>query len=121
MRLIASAPGDRQVIERYGPAGFRISGQDYAGSVVVRPERTVAWPVTDLTAATDADLDALIAAAAGVQVLLLGCGRRALPVPAALRGRGIPIEPMDTGAACRTYSVLLAENRLVAAALIALG
>jgi uncharacterized protein len=45
------------------------------------------------------------------------------PVPpalrAALRGAGIAVEPMDTGAACRTFNVLLAEGRRVAAALIA--
>lgn len=121
MRLIPVAPVNRQVIERYGPGGFRISGADYAGSVIVRPERTVAWPVTDLAEASAEAIAALLEAAAGVQVLLLGCGQRALPVPAALRGRGIAIEPMDTGAACRTYSVLMAENRLVAAALIVAG
>ena len=58
-----------------------------------------------------------------VQVLLLGCGPKLqMPPPdlrSALREKGIGIEPMDTGAACRTYNVLLAEGRAVAAALIA--
>ena len=47
-----------------------------------------------------------------------------LPVPAALRahfrGLGVMVDAMDTGAACRTYNVLMAEERRVAAALIAL-
>jgi uncharacterized protein len=58
----------------------------------------------------------------GVQILLLGLGRSASAVPAALRtalrAAGIALEAMDTGAACRTYNVLVAEDRRVAAALI---
>ena len=55
-------------------------------------------------------------------VLLLGCGPRAVLPPRALRdalrAKGLVVEPMDTGAACRTYNVLMAEDRRVAAALI---
>jgi uncharacterized protein len=54
--------------------------------------------------------------------LLLGTGRRLQPPPAGLRAAlkqaGIALEPMDSGAACRTYNVLMAEGRLVAAALL---
>jgi uncharacterized protein len=57
-----------------------------------------------------------------VNLLLIGCGPRMAMIPAALRAslraKGVVIEPMDTGAACRTYNVLMAEGRLVAAALI---
>jgi len=57
-----------------------------------------------------------------VDVLLLGLGARVRPIPpevrSALKQAGIVIEAMDTGAACRTYSVLLAEDRRVAAALL---
>ena len=66
----------------------------------------------------------IVAAAPAVELLILGLGPRFLPVPAALRqalkDQGIALEAMDTGAACRTYNVLLAEDRRVAAALIAL-
>jgi uncharacterized protein len=58
-----------------------------------------------------------------VEVLLLGCGLRLIqPGPAfraELKALGVVVEPMDTGAACRTYNVLLSEDRRVAAALIA--
>jgi len=57
-----------------------------------------------------------------VEILLLGLGRSTSAVPAALRTAlrtaGIALEAMDTGAACRTYNVLVAEDRRVAAALI---
>jgi uncharacterized protein len=58
-----------------------------------------------------------------IEVLLVGTGREMLPLEpglaAALRERGIVAEAMSTGAAVRTFSVLLAENRAVAAALVA--
>ena len=58
----------------------------------------------------------------GVEILLLGLGRSMSAGPpalrTALRAAGIALEPMDTGAACRTYNVLVAEDRRVAAALI---
>jgi uncharacterized protein len=58
----------------------------------------------------------------GLELVLIGLGKRGAPVAtalrAALKAHGIGVEAMDTGAACRTYSVLLAEDRLVAAALL---
>jgi uncharacterized protein len=67
----------------------------------------------------------LHAVAQDIEILLLGCGERMGLVPqslrAPLRADGIVIEPMDTGAAARTFNLLLSEDRKVAAALIALG
>jgi uncharacterized protein len=114
------APG-RQLIERYGAAGFRVSGVVYAGPVLVFPDRTLAW---DVAAAAAVDLDSLapVVAHGGVEILLFGVGRRIGPVAAALRlglrRSGIALEPMDTGAACRTYNLLLGEDRRIAAALL---
>jgi uncharacterized protein len=114
-------PAGRQVVETYGAAGFRISGVSFAGSVLVFPDRTELWPVLSLADASLDDFDA-VAAHGDVSILLLGCGKRMGSVPLALReglrARGVVVEPMDTGAACRTYNVLLSEERRVAAALI---
>ena len=114
-------PVGRQYIEGYGGGRFRISGVVHDGAVLVLRERTMAWPVADLASVT-ADSLAPVIEAGDVTVLLLGCGRRMGLVPAAVRERmraaGIVIEPMDTGGACRTYNVLLAEDRQVAAALL---
>ena len=114
---------DRQVIESYGANGFRVSGTFYDGAILVLPQLTQALPaaaLADISAATLAPV-----AAAGIQILLLGCGRHMLPVPPALRqelrAHGVVIDAMDTGAACRTYNVLLAEDRRVAAALLPPG
>jgi uncharacterized protein len=114
-------PAGRQIVESYGPAGFRVSGASFSGSILVFPDRTELWPVGSLAEAALERFDA-VAQHGDVSILLLGCGRRMTPVPMAvregLRARGIVVEPMDTGAACRTYNVLLAEERRVAAALI---
>lgn len=121
-------PGGRQIVESYGGGGFRVSGQRYQGSILVLPERTVAWPVkifTEITLDSLAPLFAVAPAAGELrpELLLLGCGPRLLLLPGelrrALRTQGLVCEAMDTGAACRTYNVLLAEGRAVAAALVA--
>ena len=118
-------PAGRQIIESYGEGRFRVGGTLHAGSILVFAERTEAWPVSDFSQLTPASLEPLRAAGAAglVDVVLLGCGPRMGLVPEALRGplraAGIVLEPMDTGAACRTYNVLAAEGRRVAAALIA--
>jgi uncharacterized protein len=110
-------PG-KQIIERYGPSGFRVSGTVYLGPVLVFPDRTVPWEVA---AMTDEGL-APVVEHGGVELLLIGLGRHMAPVAATLRAslkaRGIALEAMETGAACRTYNVLLAEDRHVAAALL---
>jgi uncharacterized protein len=81
------------------------------------------WPVAELAAATPASLDGLFAADTDIELLLLGCGLGGAMPPAglqaALAARRVRIEAMSTGAACRTFNVLTAEKRPVAAALLA--
>jgi uncharacterized protein len=121
MDLTPVAGAGRQIIERYAASGFRVSGVIYHGSVLVFPDLTVAW---DAVSASDVTWETLapVIEHGGVEILLLGLGRstRAVPAPlrTALRTAGIALEAMDTGAACRTYNVLVAEDRRVAAALI---
>jgi uncharacterized protein len=107
-----------QLVERYGPAGFRVGGTIYKTPILIFPERTIEWPDGALD---EAGLAAIVDDGA-VELLLLGLGRRIAPVPAALRqalkAHGIAVEPMDTGAACRTFNVVVAEDRRVAAALL---
>lgn len=125
MDLTPLIPQGRQIIEAYGGGGFRISGRRVEGSVIVFPDRVFAWKAA---AAGDMDADNLEqVAAAGrtgtVDLLLIGTGERMTQIDRALRqdlrSNGIVVEAMDTGAACRTYNVLMAEGRRVAAALIA--
>jgi len=123
MEVAAIRPGDRPIIEGYGGGGFRVSGERIEGSVLVLPDRTEPWPVTTMDGLGPEILSPVTAADPPIEILLLGCGERMTLVPAALKAHlreiGIAVEPMDTGAACRTYNVLLSEHRRVAAALIA--
>lgn len=119
MQLTPVLPVGRQLIERYGAHGFRISGVIWPGPVLVFPDETLRW--ANAPEPTAEDLRPVIDHG-GVQILLLGLGRRMPAVRrelrASLREHGITLEPMDTGAACRTYNVLVAEERRVAAALL---
>lgn len=116
-------PPGRQVVEAYGGGGFRVGGIAYRGSILVFPERTLAWSVGDIAEMTLESLEATLTGYDGLEVLLVGCGTKLVFIsPAwrkAVRAAGPVLEAMDTGAACRTYNVLLAEERRVAAALIA--
>ncbi len=117
-------PADRQVIDSYGARGFHVSGAAYDGAILVFPDATQNWPVAGLDEVSAESLQPVVAHG-GIDILLLGCGRRMQPVPPRLRQElracGIVIDAMDTGAACRTYNILLAEERRVAAALLPAG
>ena len=122
MDISPLVPEGRHVIESYGDDGFRINGERYEGPVIVWPEGVVPWAVSDITVAAIETLDAVFSAEPRIEILLIGSGATFQLAPAALRralsDRSIAIESMDTGAACRTYNVLMAEDRRVAAALI---
>ena len=117
-------PEDRQVIDSYGPGRFRIATVIFESSVLVFPERTIAWPVSAMGEVTSASLAPVIHANPSVEVMLIGCGPRMQLLQSEMRSEfrdaGIGVDTMDTGAACRTYNALLAEGRQVAAALILL-
>jgi uncharacterized protein len=121
MDLTLNAPPGRQLVERYGPSGFRVSGVIWRCPVLVFPDLTLRWAVAD-AAAVGWDSLLPVVEHGGVQILLLGLGKAvgsvATGLREALREAGIALEPMDSGAACRTYNLLLAEDRRVAAALI---
>jgi len=113
----------RPPVESYGEGGFVIGGGFRRGSLLFLADRLEDWPVAHVSDATPDSLAAVIAGARAYDFLLLGCGGSiaAPPAPlrAACRDAGLGLEFMDTGAACRTYNVLLAEQRRFAAALIA--
>lgn len=124
MDVTPLVPRGRQVINSYGAGGFMISGERHDGSVLVFPEEIVAFEPMAWSDMTLAHMQAITEMVPRVELLLMGCGPSIQPLPAelraALRESGIGIDLMDTGAACRTYNILMAEDRRVAAALIAL-
>ena len=115
-------PQGRKLIQAYGNGGFRISGEAITGSILLHPAHVIPWNPDNPSGITPDSLLPLLALE-GIELLLfgMGMGMAILPeeIKALLRERHIRFERMDTGAACRTYNVLLAEERRVAAALIA--
>ena len=118
----AHYPG-RAPIEAYGNGGFRFAGMSHRGSLLCLPSGIHGWEAPLPDAIDAASLEKVFAEAGDIQILLVGTGTEIVPLSAALRDRcreaGIVAEPMSTGAAVRTFNVLLAEERAVAAALIA--
>ncbi|MCW5750278.1 MAG: Mth938-like domain-containing protein [Alphaproteobacteria bacterium] len=113
----------RQLINAYGNGGFRVAGVAHAGSILVFPGRTLAWPVARFEDLAPQSLEPVLAEVPRVELLVIGLGPalRRLPDPLRnwSRAAGIAVDGMDTGAACRTFNVLLSEERRAAAALIA--
>ena len=118
----ARYPG-RAPIDAYGNGGFRFADMSHRGSILCLPSGIYAWPP-----ATPADLEVaafqpVLSESESLGVLLLGTGAtQAMPqaeVRRAFTQAGIVLEAMSTGAACRTYNVLLAEGRAAGAALLA--
>lgn len=122
VELSQGGPPGRLLIGGYGGGGFEVGGQDHRGSVLVLPDRVLPWPVTEAASISLDSLQPLLAAAPALEVLLVGCGERAVLLAPALReglrGHGLGVDAMATGPACRTFNVLQMEARAVAAALI---
>ena len=118
----AHFPG-RAPLDAYGNGGFRFADMSHRGSLLCLPSGIHGWEPADPERLSAGDFERLLAEADGIEILIVGTGRelRRIPQPLrdVLRAAGISADPMSTGSAVRTYNVLLAEERAVAAALIA--
>ena len=114
------APG-LQVIQGFGGGRIRIGAQVFTAPILVFPDEILPWPAA-AAGLDEAAFAPLLARTGGLDVAVLGTGRQAgldtVNLCRALGNRGLNISAMETGAACRTYNVLLTEGRRVAAALI---
>jgi len=116
-------PEGKQVINSYGDGGFVVSSKKIKSSLIVLPDETIEWDVKDFADISESSFKELFNKN-DIEVLLLGCGDKQQFLPheleAIFKKNKIVVDCMDTGAACRTYNVLLSEERKVAAALIAI-
>jgi uncharacterized protein len=112
-------------IDSYGNGGFRFADMSHRGSILALPSGIQAWLATEAGAIRSEALAPVLAEAAAIDVLLIGTGESFAPLAPearrALTEAGLTPELMSTGAAVRTYNVLVSEGRAVAAALIAVG
>jgi uncharacterized protein len=113
--------GEGNVITGVGPGWIRIGVREYRENVVMTSETIAAgWAPGGFEALQTADFDSIVALAP--EIVLLGTGRtQQFPHPRLMRSltdAHIGAEVMDTPAACRTFNILAAEGRKVAAALL---
>jgi uncharacterized protein len=121
MKFNLDQPATRHVVRAYGPGLLRIGERTFHRSLIVTAETIIEdWRPLRIEDLQATDLEPLLQLRP--EVLLIGSGaRQRFPeraMLAALYSNRLGFEIMDTGAACRTYNVLVAEGRNVAAALI---
>ena len=121
LKLHLAKPDKQNAFTGYGEGYVIVNELRYESSLVVLPGQLIDnWRVADIGALGEEHVSFL--AGLGMEIILLGTGRTLrFPHPHLLKPlsvAGIGLEVMDTHAACRTYNVLLAEGRDVAAALI---
>jgi uncharacterized protein len=120
VKLHASSPSALNTFSGYGEGYVLVNGQRHEGNLIVMPEQLLPWSAASFDALKEEDFQALLAL--GIDILLLGTGpKQRFPHPRltrALAAKRIGVEAMDLQAACRTYNILMAEERRVAAALL---
>lgn len=120
MKLSSDTRADVNAVLGYGPTEVRLRARTLVTSAIVTADRIVDWPVASLAEVTPAALDRVLELQPEIVLLATGATQR-FPEPDAyahVQGRGIGFEVMEIGAACRTYNVLLGEDRRVALALL---
>ncbi len=114
---------ERAAIDAYGNGGFRFADMSHQGSLLILPSGMYSWSPRDAGALSQGDFQAVWSEAADIGFLLLGTGDEQIwpnrDIEREFVHKGVALEVMQTGAAVRTYNVLIAEQRPVAAALIA--
>jgi uncharacterized protein len=120
VKLHATGPSGVNTITAYGEDYVAVNGQRHGSSLIVTPDRVMPWDVSEFAKITAEHFQKLKSLDA--EIILLGTGKRQrFPHPsltAALVEARIGLEVMDVKAACRTYNILIAEERKVAVALI---
>ena len=110
-------------IDANGDGGFRLERQRFEGSIIVTPRGLFPWGVTHIEEASAASLAPISDAIGEFDFLIVGTGATTELLPREARkwleSQAIFSDLMGTSAACRTYNLMLSENRRVAAAIIA--
>tara|TARA_B100000686_G_C16763084_1_gene960026 strand:- start:1010 stop:1387 length:378 start_codon:yes stop_codon:yes gene_type:complete len=121
-KSISLAPQEL-LIQGYGDGGFTIGNQKFLGSICILSKCVNSWPIKNFIEIKISSFKEIIKQDAEIEILLIGCGSTSQKgietINQSLLSHGIASEWMSTGAACRTFNVLLSERRAVAAALIA--
>lgn len=121
VKLHLSNTAGLNLFTAYGDGYVAVNHQKHEKNLILLPESLIeAWTTASVETLQESDMQQLLGL--GVEVILLGTGRRlrfpAGPLMRPFAPAGIGLEVMDLQAACRTYNILAAEGRKVAAALL---
>ncbi|GAB4513401.1 MAG: Mth938-like domain-containing protein [Sulfuricaulis sp.] len=120
MKIHLESGAGQNFIRAYAPGSITINDTAYTRSLIVTPEQVMDWPPASFAGLLAGHFEML--AAMRPEVLILGTGAKLqFPSPRLTRAlieANIGLEVMDTGAACRTYNILMSDGRRVAAALL---
>ena len=120
MKLHASAPSALNTFTAYGDGYVMVNDQRHEANLIVLPEKLLPWSVASFDVLKEEDFHVVLDL--NLEILLLGTGaRQRFPHPRltrALAAKRVGVEVMDLQAACRTYNILMSEERRVAAALL---
>jgi len=121
LKIVRDNAGAGLLVRSYERGRIRVRDQYYDCPLIIDRHHVQAWLAENIETLDLAQLEPALADRP--EVLLLGCGAVRIQPPqrliADLGARGIGLEVMDSGAACRTYNILACENRSVVAALLA--
>jgi uncharacterized protein len=120
MKLTDERSAGANTIRSYSPGQIKVGETGVTRSCLISASRLIAdWRPQSVSDLTLEDLEPIFGLAPEIVVLGAGAKQRFPPMEwmAALLSRGVGCEVMDTGAACRTYNVLISEGREVVAAL----
>ena len=121
MALAEEIISNRYSFQGYDNGQVTINEKTYHNSLILSPNELVTdWPVNHIDELTQPQVEQILALQP--EVILLGTGERQIfPAPQLLglfAQRGLGIEVMNTGALCRTFNILVAEDRNVVGAVI---
>lgn len=116
-------PKNKKQIESYGAGGFKINGEKFSGSIFLTPNKVIELNIKSVSDFSEEIISKIENEIFSAEIILIGYGEQSNflqpSIEKILRSQKISIEYMDTGAACRTYNILLSEGREIAAILIA--
>lgn len=120
MKFTLDTPAGDYFFSDYGNGALTINETPYYNSLLIFPDKVLEWDVTDIHELELAHFQPLIDANPDIIILGTGASQRfpSLALRKALLQQKIQLDIMDTAAACRTYNLLLSEDRNVAAGVI---
>ncbi len=120
MKLHETRATHLNTVTGYGPGYIEVNGARHAGNLVLEASSVRPWPVAGFEALRPEDFAIVLSLGPELVLLGTGSGHRLAPphLTAWLARAGVALEAMDTGAACRTYNILVADGRRVAGAFL---